>query len=78
LGEFIGREVAEALKIPFGVVDLSLAPTPNVADSVGEIYFTGQQFHSSQPVHPTRGPDTRSHTEPDELNGDQQSAKNLS
>jgi uncharacterized protein (UPF0210 family) len=38
VGELIGREVAEALGIPFGVVDLSLAPTPNVGDSVGEIF----------------------------------------
>ncbi len=37
-GELIGREVAERLNIPFGVVDLSLAPTPRVGDSVGEIY----------------------------------------
>jgi uncharacterized protein (UPF0210 family) len=36
-GELIGRQVARALGIPFGVVDLSLAPTPNVGDSVGEI-----------------------------------------
>lgn len=36
-GELIGRQVAKALDIPFGVVDLSLAPTPNVGDSVGEI-----------------------------------------
>ncbi len=36
-GELIGRQVARALNIPFGVVDLSLAPTPNVGDSVGEI-----------------------------------------
>jgi uncharacterized protein (UPF0210 family) len=36
-GELIGRQVAKALGIPFGVVDLSLAPTPNVGDSVGEI-----------------------------------------
>lgn len=36
-GELIGRQVARALDIPFGVVDLSLAPTPNVGDSVGEI-----------------------------------------
>jgi uncharacterized protein (UPF0210 family) len=38
VGELIGREVAENLKIGFGVVDLSLAPTPNVGDSVGEIF----------------------------------------
>jgi uncharacterized protein (UPF0210 family) len=37
-GELIGREVANRLKIPFGVVDLSLAPTPRIGDSVGEIY----------------------------------------
>jgi len=38
VGELIGREVAEILGVPFGVVDLSLAPTPNVGDSVGEIF----------------------------------------
>ncbi len=38
VGELIGREVAEHLKIRFGVVDLSLAPTPHVGDSVGEIF----------------------------------------
>jgi uncharacterized protein (UPF0210 family) len=38
VGELIGREVADHLHIPFGVVDLSLAPTPNVGDSVGEIF----------------------------------------
>ena len=36
-GELIGRKVAQALGVPFGVVDLSLAPTPKVGDSVGEI-----------------------------------------
>ncbi|AKJ65181.1 PFL family protein [Kiritimatiella glycovorans] len=36
-GELIGREVAAALDVPFGVVDLSLAPTPAVGDSVGDI-----------------------------------------
>ena len=38
VGELIGRQVADRLGVPFGVVDLSLAPTPNVGDSVGEIF----------------------------------------
>ncbi len=38
VGELIGREVADRLNIEFGVVDLSLAPTPNIGDSVGEIF----------------------------------------
>lgn len=36
-GELIGREVAAELGVAFGIVDLSLAPTPTVGDSVGEI-----------------------------------------
>jgi len=38
VGEIIGREVAARLSVPFGVVDLSLAPSPKVGDSVGEIF----------------------------------------
>ena len=38
VGELIGREVAGDLNIKFGVVDLSLAPTPTVGDSIGEIF----------------------------------------
>ncbi|ABB40497.1 protein of unknown function DUF711 [Oleidesulfovibrio alaskensis G20] len=38
VGEIIGREVAERLGVPFGVADLSLAPAPQVGDSVGEIF----------------------------------------
>ncbi len=38
VGEIIGAEVASRLGIPFGVADLSLAPTPAVGDSVGEIF----------------------------------------
>ncbi|MEW5724042.1 MAG: PFL family protein [Thermodesulfobacteriota bacterium] len=38
VGEIIGREVAARLGVPFGVVDLSLAPSPQVGDSVGEIF----------------------------------------
>lgn len=37
VGELIAREVAQALDVSFGIVDLSLAPTPTVGDSVGEI-----------------------------------------
>lgn len=40
VGELIGREVAAELGIPFGIVDLSLAPTPAVGDSVGDILHT--------------------------------------
>lgn len=38
VGELIGREVAQKIGLPFGVVDLSLAPTPTIGDSVGEIF----------------------------------------
>ncbi|MFW5730866.1 MAG: DUF711 family protein, partial [Desulfonatronovibrionaceae bacterium] len=37
-GELLGREVAEKLGVKFGILDLSLAPTPNAGDSVGEIF----------------------------------------
>ncbi len=36
-GELIGREVSKEIGIVFGSVDLSLAPTPSIGDSVGEI-----------------------------------------
>ena len=37
-GELVGRKLAKKLGIPFGVIDLSLAPTPAVGDSVAEIF----------------------------------------
>jgi uncharacterized protein len=37
VGELVGRKVSEKLNIPFGIVDLSLAPTPAVGDSVANI-----------------------------------------
>ncbi|NLS92455.1 MAG: PFL family protein [Planctomycetaceae bacterium] len=40
VGELIGREVAAELGVAFGIVDLSLAPTPEVGDSIGEIIET--------------------------------------
>ena len=37
MGELVGKEVAKELGIDFGIIDLSLAPTPAVGDSVGNI-----------------------------------------
>ena len=37
-GELIGRKLAKKMDIPFGVIDLSLAPTPSRGDSVAEIF----------------------------------------
>lgn len=36
-GEFIGRKVAALQSIPFGIVDISLAPTPTPGDSIADI-----------------------------------------
>lgn len=37
VGELIGKEAAKLLDVKFGIVDLSLAPTPAMGDSVAEI-----------------------------------------
>ena len=37
VGQLVGREASRRLGIPFGILDLSLAPTPAVGDSVAEI-----------------------------------------
>jgi uncharacterized protein (UPF0210 family) len=37
VGELIGRKVSEKMDVPFGIVDLSLAPTPAIGDSVANI-----------------------------------------
>ncbi|MBP5533550.1 MAG: DUF711 family protein, partial [Lachnospiraceae bacterium] len=37
VGQLVAREAAAQLGVPFGIVDLSLAPTPAVGDSVAEI-----------------------------------------
>lgn len=37
VGQLVAKEASKRLGIPFGIVDLSLAPTPAVGDSVAEI-----------------------------------------
>ncbi|MEA4926841.1 MAG: PFL family protein [Syntrophomonadaceae bacterium] len=36
-GEMVGRIASERLDVPFGIIDLSLAPTPAIGDSVADI-----------------------------------------
>lgn len=37
MGQLVGNEASKMLGIPFGIIDLSLAPTPAVGDSVAHI-----------------------------------------
>jgi len=37
MGQLVGEEAAARLGVPFGILDLSLAPTPEVGDSVARI-----------------------------------------
>ncbi len=37
VGQLVAKEASKRLDIPFGIVDLSLAPTPAIGDSVAEI-----------------------------------------
>ena len=37
-GQLVAREASERLGIPFGIIDLSLAPTPAIGDSIADIF----------------------------------------
>ena len=37
MGQLVGNIASQKLGVPFGIVDLALAPTPAIGDSVGEI-----------------------------------------
>lgn len=37
VGQLVAKEASKRLGVPFGIIDLSLAPTPAIGDSVGEI-----------------------------------------
>lgn len=38
VGQLVAREASRRMDIPFGIIDLSLAPTPAVGDSIAEIF----------------------------------------
>ncbi|MBK2402489.1 MULTISPECIES: PFL family protein [unclassified Erysipelothrix] len=38
VGQLIAQEASRRLGYPFGIIDLSLAPTPAIGDSIGEIF----------------------------------------
>lgn len=38
VGQLVAQEASKRLNIPFGIIDLSLAPTPAVGDSIAEIF----------------------------------------
>lgn len=40
VGQLVAYEASKRLGIPFGIIDLSLAPTPAVGDSIAEIFET--------------------------------------
>ncbi len=40
LGQLVAKEASRRLSIPYGIVDLSLAPTPAVGDSIAQIIET--------------------------------------
>lgn len=38
VGQLVAREASKRLGIPFGIIDLSLAPTPAIGDSIADIF----------------------------------------
>lgn len=38
VGQLVAKEASKRLGVPFGIIDLSLAPTPAVGDSIAEIF----------------------------------------
>lgn len=38
VGQLVAREASKRMGVPFGIIDLSLAPTPTVGDSIADIF----------------------------------------
>lgn len=49
VGQLVAGEASKRLGIPFGIIDLSLAPTPAVGDSIAEIFQTMGLEHAGAP-----------------------------
>ena len=49
VGQLVAKEASKRLNVPFGIVDLSLAPTPAVGDSVAEILCEIGLEHAGAP-----------------------------
>lgn len=49
VGQLVAREASKRLGVPFGIVDLSLAPTPAIGDSVADILCEIGLEHAGAP-----------------------------
>ena len=49
VGQLVAREASRRLGVPFGIIDLSLAPTPAVGDSVADILCEMGLEHAGAP-----------------------------
>ena len=50
VGQLVAKEASRRLHVPFGIIDLSLAPTPAIGDSVGEILEAVSYTHLTLPT----------------------------
>lgn len=49
VGQFVAQEASRRLGVPFGIIDLSLAPTPAIGDSVADILCEIGLQHAGAP-----------------------------
>lgn len=49
VGQLVAREASKRLAVPFGIIDLSLAPTPAIGDSVADILHEIGVEHAGAP-----------------------------
>ncbi len=49
VGQLVAREASKRMNVPFGIIDLSLAPTPAVGDSIADIFEEMGLQHAGAP-----------------------------